>query len=73
MLKVGGFIAPYEVCGSKGVTLQLTRVQVIEPVSSGEQGGDGFDAVEGGFVGQDILQEAFDAEDAPQTQSADRF
>ena len=73
VLKVGGFIAPYEVSGSKGVTLQLTRVQVIDPVSSGEQGGDGFDAVEGGFVGQEILQEAFDAEDAPQTQSADRF
>jgi|TARA_B110000908_G_scaffold13389_1_gene15453 hypothetical protein len=73
VLRVGGFATPYSVSGSNGVSLQLTRVQIIEPVSSGEQSGDGFDAVEGGFVGQEILQEAFDAEDATETQSADRF
>ena len=74
VIKVGGFIAAYSVSGSKGVTLQLTKVQVIDPVSSGESSGDGFDSVEGGFVAEDILQEAFDeSETTEEAQSADRF
>lgn len=74
VIKVGGFIAPYSVSGSKGITLQLTKVQVIDPVSNGETNGDGFDSVEGGFVADDILQDTFDApETTEEAQSADRF
>ena len=83
VLKVGGYIAPYTVSGSPGITLQLTRVQVIDPVSSsgGGSNGEGFEAVsEGGFVGEDVItQETFDAteeedlETAQVAASADRF
>jgi hypothetical protein len=49
-LCLGGIATPYTVSGSKGISLQLTRVQVINPVS-GNQGDNagGFDAVEGGY------------------------
>mgnify|MGYP000853050049 CR=1 FL=1 len=72
VIKIGGYIVPYNVNGSKGVSLQLTKVQVINPVSSGENKGEGFEAVEGGYVADDIMQEAFD-EDLPQAATADRF
>ncbi len=75
-IRVGGIIAPWTVSGSSGVSLQLTRVQVIDLVTS-ESGGEGFDAVEGSFVGDDIMQEAFDAPIPEQVQqtatAADRF
>jgi hypothetical protein len=85
VLKVGGYIAPYTVSGQSGISLQLTRVQVIDPVSSsngdGGSNGEGFEAVsEGGFIGEDVItQETFDAteEEDPETAqvaaSADRF
>ncbi len=71
-LRVGGFIAPYSVNGKNGISLQLTRVQVVNPVGGGE-GQDGFDAVEGGFVGDELTQEAFDAESVSEEATADRF
>lgn len=74
-LKVGGFITTYAVSGSKGVSLQLSKVQVINPVS-GNGDSDGFDAVDGGFVAEEITQEAFDddtQEETVQEAKADRF
>lgn len=74
MIRVGGFISPYSVSGSVGVSLQLTRVQVIEPVSSGGDG-DGFEAVEGGFIAAEVTEEQLNEEQvlATETESADRF
>lgn len=76
VIRVGGFIAPYSVSGSVGVSLQLTRVQIIEPVSSGGDA-DGFEAVEGGFkAGDDFIAEDTSDEEqvlAEKTESADRF
>jgi hypothetical protein len=73
-LRVGGFIAPYSVNGKNGISLQLTRVQVVNPVS-GDGSADGFDAVEGGFVGEELTQEAFDEQEAVVSEeaTADRF
>ena len=73
-IKVKGIIAPWTVSGTSGVSLQLQSVQVIDLVSS-TSGGEGFEAVEGSFVGDDIMQEAFDAPipEAETTTSADRF
>jgi hypothetical protein len=73
-IKVKGIIAPWTVSGKSGVSLQLGSVQVIDLVSS-TSGGEGFEAVEGSFVGDDIMQEAFDAPipEPETTTSADRF
>lgn len=75
-IRVGGIIAPWSVSGKSGISLQLTRVQVIDLVTS-TSAGEGFDAVEGSFVGDDIMQEAFDAPISEQVQqkttAADRF
>lgn len=74
-IRIGGNIAPWSVSGQNGISIQLTRVQVIDLVN-GQESGDGFDAVEGSFVGEDILQDAFDAEEVPAEQvatSGDRF
>lgn len=81
LIRLGGFIKPYQVSGTKGITLQLTKVQVIEPVSGKGSDGSSFGAVEGGFVAQKILQkEALDnaseeaAEEAmAEATAADRF
>lgn len=72
-LKVGGFMTTYNVSGTKGVSLQLTKVQVINPVSGGASS-DGFDLVEGGFVANEITQEEFDDHaEVHQTATADKF
>ena len=72
VIKIGGYMVPYTVSGSKGISLQLTKVQVINPVSSGEKKDGGFEAVEGGYVADDIMQEAFD-NDEEETTTPDRF
>lgn len=74
VVRLGGFISPYSVSGSKGITLQLSKVQVIEPVSSNSET-DGFDKVEGGFVAPEITEEQFDDESkkVDEGQTADRF
>jgi hypothetical protein len=72
-LKVGGFITTYSVSGSKGVSLQLSKVQVINPVSGGSDE-EGFDSVDGGFVAQEIPEEAFDdgeSQEPPVVQEAE--
>jgi len=76
-LKVGGYITTYSVSGSKGVSLQLTKVQVIKPVSgSGSDGG--FEPVDGGFVAPKNTPEEFDDEETGEIgraieKTADRF
>jgi len=70
-LKVGGYITTYSVSGSKGVSLQLTKVQVINPVSGNSD--DGFDSVDGGYVAEEITEEAFEDEEQVEVQKADRF
>jgi hypothetical protein len=73
ILRIGGYAAPYTVNGATGVSLQLTKVQVIEPVQGS---GAGFEAVEGGFVASEMTQDDFDNEEqvlAEETEPADRF
>jgi hypothetical protein len=77
-IRVGGVITPWTVLGKNGISLQLTRVQVIDLVTKGSGGsvsGDGFDAVEGSFIAEEPLQEDFDHEEeaAPEMETADRF
>ena len=76
VMKVGGFITTYQVSGQKGISLQLTKVQIIDPVTSGDD--SGFDNVEGGFVAAATEEDSFD--DVPtetvaqgQAEEADRF
>ena len=70
-LKVGGYITTYSVSGSKGVSLQLTKVQVINPVSGNSD--DGFDSVDGGYVAEEITEEAFEDDEQVEVEKADRF
>lgn len=49
ILKLKGTMTPYDTGANWGVTMNLTAVQVIDPVSQVEDS-DGFDAVEDGFV-----------------------
>lgn len=49
ILKLKGTMTPYDTGANWGVTMNLTAVQVIEPVSQIDDS-DGFDAVEDGFV-----------------------
>ena len=49
VLKLKGTMTPYDTGSNWGVTMNLTAVQIIEPVSQ-PQDSDGFDAEEGGFV-----------------------
>lgn len=49
VLKLKGTMTPYDTGANWGVTMNLTAVQVIEPVSQIDDS-DGFDAVEDGFV-----------------------
>ena len=79
VLRVGGWASPYSVSGTNGVSLQLTRVQIINPVSSSSGGGDGsgFGSVEGGFTAADVMEETTEGPtDEVQQEaatSADRF
>lgn len=53
-IRVGGWASPYTVSGRSGVSLKLTRVQIINPVAASEEG---FDRVEGGFTAADLMGE----------------
>jgi hypothetical protein len=59
-LKLGGSITAYSVSGSKGISLQLKKVQIINPVGGNDDGDNGFDAVEGGFKAKEITKEEFE-------------
>jgi hypothetical protein len=75
-LKVGGYITTYSVSGSKGISLQLTKVQVINPVGGGGSS-EGFDAVDGGYTAKELTTEDFEdaaaEEPMASTATADRF
>jgi hypothetical protein len=76
-IRIGGYASPYSVSGSNGVSLQLTKVQIVLPVTGGSktQSG-GFDSVEGGFKAQDpVADEEVELDEVQQeaATSADRF
>ena len=77
IVRIGGTINVYTVSGQKGVSLQLNKVQVIEPVdASTSQDSEGFDSVEGGFVVSEVTEDedTFDAKEEAETkEAADRF
>lgn len=51
-LRISGLVDAYTAAGKKGISLRLSAVQVINPVSGGGSGGAGdFDAVDGYEVG----------------------
>jgi len=65
VLKLGGQLNPYTANGSKGISLLLDKVQVIEPVSSSGGADDGgFDAVDGFTVDSGDVVDTFDGDDA---------
>lgn len=49
VLKLKGTMTAYDTGANWGITMNLTGVQVIDPVTQG-QDGEGFDAVEDGFI-----------------------
>ena len=60
-LCVSGFLNVYDVSGTKGVSITLQSIQIIEVVQGG--GGGNFDAVDGGFKmdgAMDTMQAAND-------------
>ena len=63
IIKIGGVISPYTVTGNNGISLRLTNVQIIEPVSQTGSGLDGFDAEEDGFVAEEFEDESTEEED----------
>ena len=48
VIRMGGNINPYNTAGNMGVSLQLTKVQIIELSEMSNSDGSGFEAVEGG-------------------------
>jgi len=75
-LRLGGYASAYSVSGSNGVSLQLTKVQIVNPVSTGSNSSTGgFDAVEGGFTAPDIVHDSERVDEVQQetATSADRF
>ena len=67
IIKIGGVISPYTVTGNNGISLRLTKVQIIEPVSQVQVGStaDGFEAEDDGYVAPD--EENFDDTIPPAT------
>tara|TARA_R110000868_G_scaffold212019_2_gene462079 strand:+ start:427 stop:984 length:558 start_codon:yes stop_codon:yes gene_type:complete len=53
IIKIGGVISPYTVTGNNGISLRLTKVQIIEPVSQVGADTDGFEAEDDGFVAEE--------------------
>ena len=58
VIKIGGVISPYTVTGNNGISLRLTKVQIIEPVSQTGSGLDGFEAEDDGFVAEEFVDES---------------
>lgn len=58
VIKIGGVVSPYTVTGNNGISLRLTKVQIIEPVSQTGSGTDGFEAMEDGFVAEEFDNES---------------
>ena len=73
IIKIGGVISPYTVTGNNGISLRLTKVQIIEPVSQTGSGLDGFEAEDDGFVAEDFNDENTTMEEDDNGASAYNF
>mgnify|MGYP000678068769 CR=1 FL=1 len=58
IIKIGGVISPYTVTGNNGISLRLTKVQIIEPVSQVGADSEGFEAEDDGFVAEEFNDES---------------
>lgn len=63
-LRLGGLVSVYKNTGNQGVSLLLTKVQISKLVEGGSD--DGFDAVDGEFIGD--LDEGFDDNEMDEAQ-----
>jgi len=57
IIKIGGVISPYTVTGNNGISLRLTKVQIIEPISQTGSGLDGFEAEDDGYVAAEEFED----------------
>lgn len=73
IIKIGGVISPYTVTGNNGISLRLTKVQIIEPVSQTGSGLDGFEAEDDGFIAEDFNDENTTMEEDDNGASAYNF
>jgi hypothetical protein len=58
IIKIGGVISPYTVTGNNGISLRLTKVQIIQPISQTGSGLDGFEAEDDGYVTEEFEDES---------------
>lgn len=63
VLRLGGTFTIYDLGSNHGVKMNLNKVQVIE-LGDPNQDDEGFDAVEGGFIGQAVANDSFAGGDA---------
>ena len=73
VIKIGGVISPYTVTGKNGISLRLTKVQIIEPVSQTGSGLDGFEAEDDGFVAEEFTNEDTDEKEDETGESSYNF
>ena len=64
-LKLAGYVSPYSTAGNIGVTLHLTKVQIINPVGGDADDGITFGEEKDGFIAEqdEIVLAAEDASD----------
>ena len=60
LLKLGGTLTSYDKGSIYGIKMNLTKVQIIELGEPSLDDGEGFDAVEGGFIAQAVAADTFD-------------
>jgi hypothetical protein len=60
VLKLGGTLTSYDKGSIYGIKMNLTKVQIIDVGDPNQDDGEGFDAVEGGFVAQAVAADTFD-------------
>jgi hypothetical protein len=64
ILKIGGTLTAYDKGSIYGITMNLTKVQIIDVGDPSHDDGEGFDAVEGGFIAQAVAADTFDDSDS---------
>ena len=60
VLKLGGTLTSYDKGSIYGIKMNLTKVQIIDVGDPNQDDGEGFEAVEGGFVAQAVAADTFD-------------
>ena len=60
VLKLGGTLTSYDKGSIYGIKMNLTKVQIIDVGDPSHDDGEGFDAVEGGFIAQAVAADTFD-------------